>query len=472
MGKSIGGTLGAPYEGCNGPLALSFYDPVPTTMLPNDDLDLQILAAWALRQAEKPVIDRNFLAKVWMEHVKFCFDEYGVALKNFERGIFPPASGRYDNFFIEGLGAAIRSELWAVLAPGNPTLAAAYAYEDACIDHDADGIYAAQFLSALESAAFTANDVDHLLDAGVSVVPEDSRMARMVADVRRRCQREDTPAMIRDHIIREWGSDNFTNCVMNLGFCVMALILGKGDFSQSICLAANCGRDTDCTAATVGAILGIVAPESIPDKWIAPIGRDCVVSDPIVGITPPATLDELADWVLEISEKLPEFKPGEQLSYTTKPMTAECHIVKPWFMQDDRRFMSDLTAPSEFWLREFPGQKASIPASELPPDSMFMMKFHFTLAHPCKIMVMFNSRENTRVWIDGEFAFGREGGRMAPSFHRCPVNQMTEVFLEAGRHELLCGVAPISGAPTLEWVMGVADARTRLFLAPDEIFWE
>ena len=51
VGKSIGGTLGAPYEGCNGPLALTFYDPVPTTMLPNDDLDLQILIAWALRKA-------------------------------------------------------------------------------------------------------------------------------------------------------------------------------------------------------------------------------------------------------------------------------------------------------------------------------------------------------------------------------------------------------------------------------------
>ena len=472
VGKSIGGTLGAPYEGCNGPLALTFYDPVPTTMLPNDDLDLQILIAWALRKEEKPVIDRNFFATVWKKHVRFCFDEYAVALKNFDRGIYPPASGCYDNYFIEGLGAAIRSELWAALAPGNPALAAAYAYEDACLDHDADGIYAEQFLAALESAAFVTDNIDALLDAGVSVIPESSRMARMTADIRERCQSGETAEMLREYIIREWGSDNFTNCVMNLAFCIMALILGKGDFSQSICLAANCGRDTDCTAATVGAILGIAKPDAIPEKWIAPIGHDCVVSDPIIGITPPATLDELADWVLEISARLPEFTPGSQLPYTTKPITAECYTVTPWFMHDDRRFMKDLTIARDVVVREFPGQKASIMASELPPDSMYMMKFHFNLAQSRKVMIMFNSRENTRVWLDGEYAFGREGGRMAPSFHRCPVNQMMELFLEAGRHELLCGIAPLSGEESMEWVMGVADAQTRLFLSPEEFYWE
>ena len=39
LGKSVGGTLGQPYEGWEGPLGLTFYDPVPTDMIPNDDLD-------------------------------------------------------------------------------------------------------------------------------------------------------------------------------------------------------------------------------------------------------------------------------------------------------------------------------------------------------------------------------------------------------------------------------------------------
>ena len=49
LGKAVGGTLGQPWEGSRGPLALSFYDPVPTDMMPNDDIDLQVV--WACRLA-------------------------------------------------------------------------------------------------------------------------------------------------------------------------------------------------------------------------------------------------------------------------------------------------------------------------------------------------------------------------------------------------------------------------------------
>ena len=43
MGKSIGGTLGLPYEGKMERLYLTFYDPVPTVAPPNDDLELQLV---------------------------------------------------------------------------------------------------------------------------------------------------------------------------------------------------------------------------------------------------------------------------------------------------------------------------------------------------------------------------------------------------------------------------------------------
>ena len=43
LGKSIGGTLGLPAEGKMERLNFSFYNPVPTTALPNDDLELQIV---------------------------------------------------------------------------------------------------------------------------------------------------------------------------------------------------------------------------------------------------------------------------------------------------------------------------------------------------------------------------------------------------------------------------------------------
>ena len=43
LGKTVAGTMGAPYEGIKMPLELEFKPEMINTMLPNDDLDLQVL---------------------------------------------------------------------------------------------------------------------------------------------------------------------------------------------------------------------------------------------------------------------------------------------------------------------------------------------------------------------------------------------------------------------------------------------
>jgi hypothetical protein len=48
---------------------------------------------------------------------------------------------------------------------------------------------------------------------------------------------------------------------------------GEGDFKKSILYAVNCGDDTDCTAGTVGAILGIMGgTKAIPEDYKAFVG--------------------------------------------------------------------------------------------------------------------------------------------------------------------------------------------------------
>ena len=110
LGKAVGGTLGQPYEGCNGPLDLSYYNPVPEGMIPNDDLDLQVLWACVLDGMAEPLIDRDVFSAAWLKNVNFPWDEYGIAIRNLRNGIKAPHSGNYGNWFKDGLGAAIRSE--------------------------------------------------------------------------------------------------------------------------------------------------------------------------------------------------------------------------------------------------------------------------------------------------------------------------------------------------------------------------
>ena len=182
MGKAVGGTLGQTFEGLSGPLTADFYHPVPTEMVPNDDLDLQVLYAVVMDGMPQPRVDRHVIANAWRDHVEFPWNEYGVGMRNLAEGIQPPYTGSFDNWFTCGEGAAIRSELWACLAPGDPDLAAAYAYEDACFDHDGDGIVAAQFLARLQSLAFDESDPDTLLDGALAGIdPEQRHRARSSA---------------------------------------------------------------------------------------------------------------------------------------------------------------------------------------------------------------------------------------------------------------------------------------------------
>ncbi|MBM4050451.1 MAG: ADP-ribosylglycohydrolase family protein, partial [Planctomycetes bacterium] len=170
LGKAVGGTLGGPAEGKAGPLSLTFYDPVPDRMLPNDDLDLQVVWLEAIRRKGLPV-ERRTLAQAWLEHIHVWPDEYGVACRNLTMGLYPPASGAFDNGFTAGMGSAIRSEIWACLAPGDPELAAALAREDACVDHAGEGIHSEVYFAALESAAFVESDREKLLDLAASFIP-------------------------------------------------------------------------------------------------------------------------------------------------------------------------------------------------------------------------------------------------------------------------------------------------------------
>ena len=63
----------------------------------------------------------------------------------------------------------------------------------------------------------------------------------------------------------------------NIGVIVLALLYGNGEFEKTITLAVNCGYDTDCTAATLGAVLGIIYGEEIfGKKWLGYCGEEII----------------------------------------------------------------------------------------------------------------------------------------------------------------------------------------------------
>ncbi len=293
LGKNIGGTLGAPVEGQKRLLDLEFYPVLKNLPLENDDLDLQLVWLHALEQYGPGLTSRE-LGQEWLEHVFFPFDEYGYALTNLRRGLKPPLAGAFNNPFVNCMGSPIRSEIWAMVAPGAPHIAARYAYEDAVVDHaGGEGVYGEMFFAAIESAIFVEKDRDRLIEIGMSYIPESCRTAKALRDLLRWHREGKSWIEARELILEHHGHSNFTDAPQNIAFTILGWLYGES-FEDAILKAVNCGYDTDCTGATLGAILGMIGgPEQLPERWVEPVGDRIVVSAAIKGFPAPKTLDEL-----------------------------------------------------------------------------------------------------------------------------------------------------------------------------------
>jgi len=325
MGKNIGGTLGAPFECKRGVYDIDFYTQnLGGEPLPNDDLDLQLV--W-LNVVEKygRNVNASILGEYWHSYIVPNWVEYGAGKNNMRMGLVPPLSGYVNNIYRDSCGAFIRSEIWACLTPGHPEIAVKYAYEDAIVDHSFEGVYGEIFCAAIQSSAFVESDKYKLIDIGLSYIPEDCGVAKAVKCViecyksgldwkeARKKLLNEVPGsfgMLLGYVDMEPEQDVPAgrmgyDAPSNIGITILGWLYGEDDFGKSLCIAAGCGEDSDCTAATLGAILGIIIGyDSLPEKWIKPLGntiKTISINLADAGITVPKTVDELTDRVIRLT---------------------------------------------------------------------------------------------------------------------------------------------------------------------------
>jgi ADP-ribosylglycohydrolase len=304
LGKAIAGGVGAPYEGVPYPLELTKND-IYIDDSPNDDLELQLL--WLL-YAEKYGLELNseHLSDAWLNCIGYGPDEYGVAIWNLKRGLKPPYTGLVDNWFVDGLGATIRAEIWACLFPGQAGIAGYFASQDASVDHHNEGVWGEVYIAAAESIAFTTSDIRKALENGLNYIPADSRISLVVNYIFELHDKKTLYKDLRALIMERFGSHSFTDCVMNIGFMVAALLWGENDFIKTVLYAVNFGYDTDCTAATCGAFMGIaLGKEVIPEYLRNNLCQNISVSPFIEEIAEvPKTFSEFTERVVVLNKKL------------------------------------------------------------------------------------------------------------------------------------------------------------------------
>jgi ADP-ribosylglycohydrolase len=186
-----------------------------------------------------------------------------TAYARLKAGIPAPHSGSIatnGRIVAEQIGAQIFIDGWAMVAPGDPALAADLARRAASVSHDGEAIYGAQVLAAMEAQAFVESNIDKLIDTAVQFIPKDSVIYRMIGDIREWHAEFPDWRTTREQIAANYGYDKYPgNCHMvpNHALIILGLLYGEDNFQKALMITNTSGWDTDCNSGNVGCLLGI-----------------------------------------------------------------------------------------------------------------------------------------------------------------------------------------------------------------------
>lgn len=415
LGKNAGGTLGTPLEKAFGepePFDVWWYPELAEGGLPNDDLEIQLAWLKALEEVGPGLTARD-LARYWLDHVGYNFDEYGLSKTNLRLGLEPPVSGNHNNWFKDCMGCPIRSEIWACVAPAAPRVAAHYAYQDAICDHaGGESVYGELFNVAVESAGFVVDDRRKLIDIGLSYVPADSRTAAAInAAVTAHAEGLDWKAA-RRRVLEATPHYNAQYSPINLGFQVIGLLYGS-DFGDGICKTVNCGYDTDSSGAAIGSYLGILAGRSgLPGKWIDPLGDTIATNESWGGVRHlsdgpnpiPANLDELVGRIRRVAVSVLTDRSllddGGRIAVSEADLYADESVTALWNLSPTR---VAFPAPDVTVAVEYNGSPVAVPETVKDVTTVFTNNRPDPVDVDCALVVPsgWTAPAPQRVSIDG-----------------------------------------------------------------------
>jgi ADP-ribosylglycohydrolase len=367
LGKIIGVYLGRPFEGWNyqrilkelGPIEYYVHDRLNVPLVVTDD-DISGTFTFVRALDEhgiKADLSSEEIGKTWLNSIVeqrsiLWWGGNGnstehTAWLNLQRGMAAPRSGSIatnGQTVAEQIGAQIFIDGWALIAPGKPRLAARLAEAAGRVSHDGESVYAAMLLAAMEAEAFLSGDIPHLLDVGLSVIPGDSLIARLVADVRSWHSELPDWRDARQRIEDQDGYDKFPgNChvVPNHALIILALLYSRGDFHQAMKIVNTSGWDMDCNSGNVGCLIGVMhglkGLEGGPD-WRGPLADRTLISasDGGYAVNDAARIAyDLTNLGLQLADlaPLPPPKAGAQFHFTlpgsVQGFMAERDAVQP-----------------------------------------------------------------------------------------------------------------------------------------------
>jgi hypothetical protein len=128
------------------------------------------------------------------------------------------------------------------------------------------------FMAAMLAWSFVTDDIQEIIQVGLSEIPRDCRLAEAVGEVLALRSKIADWEGAYERMLPKQASYHPVHAINNTVWLVLALLYGNRDFEKTICTAVMCGFDTDCNGANAGAVLGIlIGAQALPHKWINPL---------------------------------------------------------------------------------------------------------------------------------------------------------------------------------------------------------
>jgi hypothetical protein len=203
----------------------------------------------------------------------------------------PPSSQLLAGYFPTGRGAGfsiLSGDVIGQISPGLPN--SAIALSERLSGRVTDYIHSGQWLCGMYAEAYFEKSPAKLIQAGLRMIPEDSRMAEAIRDVVKwHGENPDNWQKTWQLIQKKWrfGPGGWTVTGLPAGtpmppgmyvnhlYIVLGLLYGKGDLDESIRICVRAGDDTDSNSPAVGGVLfTTLGYSNLPERFKSPIDED------------------------------------------------------------------------------------------------------------------------------------------------------------------------------------------------------
>jgi len=324
LAQLLGNLNGLPHENkyYNEPGNVRQYTPaLPDGARTDDDTDIEWVYIAAMQRNRQALLSPRQITQLWRKHISshiWCSNLYVRRLMDI--GIDPPLTGSlalnpWANFNISGQFVC---ESFGLVAPAMPQTAAKIGLNYTNVSIDGEPAQTTQLFTAMIATAFTNDDINTILDAGLGSIDPASAIRPIISDVRRwHDENPDdwrtTRRLIRDkYTLYESRTRNQNGYELCTAATVGALLYGHGDLVKTLVHAFNFGWDADNNAATAATIVGVIKG----NHWIQNQGWN--LKDVYRNTTRPSmpedeTITRFGDRIVEVADLVIVKNGGERI---------------------------------------------------------------------------------------------------------------------------------------------------------------